>query len=104
MLEYLIKSIPRFRKLRTIIIDMYQDNLWKQLRSNFKDWKLVLRLFHLPTSTRFHDITRVWLFIIPIFLSNEKEVGNDEASADDLKDEQDDEHDVHEVEILSDQE
>ena len=60
--------------------------------------------YHLPSATRFHDITRVGLFIIPIFLSNEKEVWNDEASADDLKDEQDDEHDVHEIEILSDQE
>ena len=64
------------------------------------------RDFHnlpLPSATRFQKLTRIWLLIIPVLFSNEEEVWNDEATADDLKDEQDDKHDVHKVEILSDQ-
>ena len=57
-----------------------------------------------PCSTGFHKICRDWVLVIPVSFCNQKEVCDDEASADDFNDKEVDEDYVQEVEFLPNQE
>ena len=55
----------------------------------------------IPNTTRFGHLRVCLRIFIPILFSDVKEVWNDETPTDDLKHKDDDEHDVHEVEVSS---